>query len=122
MTEFERCLGSRKGVVDHRAGRRLTGIDAAETGVADERREIPPGANRGKADIETVDISPAAIFAGDVEAEPTIDVVADTKAEERRSIEAPVDVGYRIKAAIVFVEEAADLLIAKSDVAAQIPA
>jgi hypothetical protein len=115
-------------------------VRAADSG-ADERRHRVPGAEidigvreeqpfrlqgailvglRTADDIEAGEGGLAAIFAGHVETQPVVPLIADAEAENRRAVEVLVhDVDGAGEQRVV---ETADLLIAHADVAAEIPA
>ena len=117
---------------------------AADAG-ADERRHAPPGAEIdigvGENDplvlggmigvgadaarigdaVGAVELRIAAIFTGDVTAEPVVELVADAEAEDARGVEA-VMLHRRGQGCVERVVQPVDALIAESDIAAQIPA
>jgi len=118
----------------------------ADTG-ADEWRDVPPGAEvnisvehegpfglaggitvvreaaaGNGANVETMEIRRAPVFTGEIEPQPVVDGVTNAEAEQRRRVEALVDILYLNEIGVVHIEEAANILIAEADIAAQIPA
>src|SRR5207302_4125164 len=119
--------------------------DPRRTGAgADERRYAPPGAEvdigvgesqplgcggvRGVAaeaawegdEVETVEIRITAILAGNIAAKPRVELITDAEAEDARSVKAQV-LTRRSVGGVERVIEPLDALIAKSDIATQIP-
>ena len=72
-------------------------------------------------DVHAVEICFATVFAGHVKAQPVVEVVTNAESEQRRRVEALVDVLERLGGGVLRAEQFADALIAETDIAAQIP-